>query len=480
MGAMSTTTIVCDQAIFTSVRTPMGEGYRIIAASRGVRSEEKQTITRFSPSHEALCPLDPGPPVGDRVRAAAFYGLPTKRLCVACSCDAGAEHTGRGGMRVYTHNVVFEESELDKCGFNPFAVVRAMVQMGITTPQLQPPPVLPELQLLIPDSAVSVPNSVFDESFSSAWRKHALEVLLADRSLILNMAGEWLGTAEALLMGLPGPMRRSVSFAAGLRFSVSRCHRLSLLSDDQSHAKSRVAGRQVEYIDPTAPNEPQPLDSPWLLFVERHWSRGDVTGLARRTSRPFEHVSPEAREYIGQLYNEIDAVPQTDTADLLQNVMRHLTAPEQGVESGIVAELVVATQRTLLDRMDRMSWDDAKRHWPAVIQIWRQFEEGCLFTAPLVGGLLSLAERAHPTAAAEAVLALAQDPPPTTDGEDGDTLVDRVLTRLADWVEQAPNSELEKLRGLCNRWRTVRPTCPILDRIERRLSAAAVGARTLR
>ena len=49
------TLLTCDQAIFTSIRTPMGEGYRVIAASRGVRPNEKQSITRNSPSHDSLC-----------------------------------------------------------------------------------------------------------------------------------------------------------------------------------------------------------------------------------------------------------------------------------------------------------------------------------------------------------------------------------------------------------------------------------------
>ena len=69
-------TLTCDQAIFTSVRTPMGEGYRIIAASRGLSSPEKQAITRMSPSHGALC-VSPVGEEGSQVdpSAASFYAL---------------------------------------------------------------------------------------------------------------------------------------------------------------------------------------------------------------------------------------------------------------------------------------------------------------------------------------------------------------------------------------------------------------------
>ena len=33
----------------------MGEGYRIIASSRGLRPDERKAITQNSPSHDALC-----------------------------------------------------------------------------------------------------------------------------------------------------------------------------------------------------------------------------------------------------------------------------------------------------------------------------------------------------------------------------------------------------------------------------------------
>ena len=87
---MSTATLTCDQAIFTSIRTPMGEGYRIIAASRGLRPEEKQAITRSSPSHDSLCwPADKGTEETENRYGAAFYPLPTGRFCVALSCYGG-------------------------------------------------------------------------------------------------------------------------------------------------------------------------------------------------------------------------------------------------------------------------------------------------------------------------------------------------------------------------------------------------------
>ncbi|MFQ5413316.1 MAG: hypothetical protein ACE5E6_02550, partial [Phycisphaerae bacterium] len=133
----------CEQAIFTSVRTPMGEGYRIIAAGKGLKPEEKKTITTQSPSHEAVCDTSPD------ARAVACYPLPTERLCVAATRVAGAEQSGRGGRRVYTMNIIFDVGDFEAFGYNPFHVARAMETAGLTEPQLKPPAVLPDVDIEI-------------------------------------------------------------------------------------------------------------------------------------------------------------------------------------------------------------------------------------------------------------------------------------------------------------------------------------------
>jgi hypothetical protein len=472
---MSETTIACDQAIFTSVRTPMGEGYRIVAASRGLRPEEKQTITRFSPSHEALCSLGTDAAFEANLRGAAFYPLPTTRLCVACSCDAGAEHTGRGGMRVYTHNVVFDRSDLPQCGYNPFVVLRAMIQERLTSPQLKPPPVLPALQLSVPDPGTAAADLTWSADLTPAWRAYVLQSLLTDRNLILNIKDRWLEVAEAFLMGLPGPARADVSFAAGLRFSIGRCHHLSLLYDDHDQIRARIAGQGVKYLDPATADEPPPVTSAWLSFVQRHWSSGDIATLTRRTSRAFTDVGEAGRERIGRLYNSIDEIPQAETPKLLGEAVRHLNEPERGVEADIAAELIVASQRELFERLWAMSWDDASRYWPTLTQIRRQSEEGCLFADPLVKQALTAAGRVHPMVAAEAALELGQHVPAAAAGPDHDACLNDVLTRLADWAQQAPDEQLEGLPRLTRQWRMVRPQCAILDRIDRRCSAATTG-----
>lgn len=489
---MRETTLACDQAIFTSIRTPMGDGYRIVAASKGLRPEEKQSITRSSPSHDALCHSSverPEKPAS--VLGTAFYPLPSGRLCVALSCYAGAEHTGRGGQRVYTHNLVFDKNDFPACCYNPFVVLRVMVEVGLLVPQLQPPAVLPGLQLPITDPTNGVATVSLKSVLGPGWRGYVLNALLTEHTVIVNIDDDWLGIAEALLMGVPGPMRAEVSFSTGLRFSVGRCHRLSLSRDDPNATKSRITGRGVEYVDPTAGKEPKTPSSAWLSFVEGHWTKDDLPGLARRTSRPFSDVSPMGRERLGRLYTEIDTAYQTDTAKLLSLVAGHFDEPEIDAEADIAAELAVKAQCVLVGRFTGMSWQEATQYWQTICAIWRQSEEGRLFAQLLVEHALRAATNEHPIVAAEAALTLAA--PLSRSSREGKMapqaamhtvdpdVVERILTRVADWAESATSAELEgsphnasRLEDLVSRWSALQPKCPVLERIRKRCRALTV------
>lgn len=490
----------------------MGEGYRIIAASRGLHANEKQAITRSSPSHDALCwPSDePADTWG-----LAFYPLPGGRLCLALSYFAGAEHTGRGGQRVYTHNIAFDKDDFPKCAYNPFAVVRAMIKAQLTSPQLKPPPILPELELSInngmlettghvvapDDPAIPVdqasPSRGADwrGALSTTWRSHILNALLEERSLIVNLTGGWTDVVEILLTGLPGPMRAEVSFSAGLRFSVGRCHKLALLHDDHGVTKSRITGRRLEYVDPTAKDEPDTPSLAWLSFVERHWGNGDMATLARRTSQAFPDIGPEGRERVGRLYNRIDALPQTDTAELLSAVAEDFNTPEREVEADILAELLVKAQRMLADRLSKMAWEETRRHWPTLCALTWKSTEARLFVQPLIEQAVRVATREHPLIAAQAALDLprgtpaSQTSPGAPEPKTGpDVVVDTVLTSVAEWAERATDADLEKHRGkepnlddLVAKWQVARPQCPIVQRIHQRcicaqlITAANVG-----
>jgi hypothetical protein len=472
---MSTIKLTCDQAIFTSVRTPMGEGYRIIAASRGLRPDEKQVITRFSPSHDALCLLQDEDASGsDGPLAAGFYDLPRGRFCVAVSCAAGAEHTGRGGQRIYTHNVVFARELFPDCGYNPFAVVRSMIEAGLASPELKPPPVLPELELTVQPWPPGTTDAAFGTVLSPAWGRAILNDLLQDESVIVNLPGNWLPVAEALLLGVPGPARQSISLGAGMKFSVGRFHRLSLSHDEPGVIKSRIAGRPVKYIDPSTDAAPQTPPTEWLALVDRHWQRDDFDGLARRTSRAFANTAPESRERVARIYNQTDSASETDTPTLLSAAQTYLTRARIEEETDLVEELLNAVQRTLVGRLSQTPWAQVEPDWRTICTLWRRSDGGRRFAGPLVQKALAVAAADHPITAGEMAFDLVRGGPPEGLTHADTRPIDTVLERLANWAQGAADAELDRLQDLCRRWKTARPTCPIVERIHQRCTSASV------
>ena len=359
-------TLTCDQAVFTSVRTLTGEGYRIVAASKGVRADEKQAITRHSPSHDSLCVAENDgaeAPLGP-VKAIAFYTLPSSRFCLAVTSLAGDEHTGRGGKRVYTLNLLLDQKDLGRFAWNPFQVVRALVSSGHANPDLKLPAPLPMLDFDT-DGASSGASALQGVCrLSTGARMEALSQCMQQGACILPLESNWLECAEEILLGMPGPMRSRVSFVAGLKFSTSRMHRLMVIMLDAS-SKPRIASCAAKCIDPQSPRTG--TSSEWLTFVERHWSNGDLSGLDRRTSRAFPDCGPEAMNRIGRWFNQMDSLHQAAPESLIGFAVSSLDLCRASVEAEIRAELHTAAKTRLLKCIDLLELAQVTAIWTRLL-----------------------------------------------------------------------------------------------------------------
>ncbi|MCO6438352.1 MAG: hypothetical protein J5J06_14750 [Phycisphaerae bacterium] len=475
---MARNSIACDQAIFTSIRTPMGEGYRIIAASRGLRPEEKQAITRLSPSHEGLCApaADEGEVPGDPL-AAAFYALPTGRLCIALSCFAGNEHTGRGGHRIYTHNVIVAPETLEQCGFNPLNIWRAMIDAGLTEPQLKPPAVLDELNLEVTADPDSAGGGMLHESIAEPLRRHVLSQLLVDVPLIVNLDNHWIDTAEAFLLAVPAPLRTKLSLAAGLKFSVSRCHRLNVLHDDDGKARVRTSGQKIEFLDPVVTPPPASTQHAWVTLVERHWQRGDFVGLARRTSRPFRDCSPGGRECVARLFMQIDDLPRLEGDALLSAIVQH--APHRGItaEGSIARELVDGAVRTITGRIRTASWEANASLWPSAFDAWMKCSDHRDLTSPILLDLLRGAVRGDGLFALEHALELSRTGDASfANGHANRVALDDVVRQAVDQLLINAQFDVARAQAWCDQWLRLRSNCPHADRLRTRCANLAAAA----
>lgn len=460
-----------DQAIFTSVRTPMGEGYRIIAASKGVRPEEKQAITRSSPSHGGLCSTgpqsEPSDPSGFAAKpcAVACYPLPTGRVCLAVSCNAGAEHTARGGQRIYTYNLLVTESDFAAAGYQPFAILRAMMLSGAAEPQLKPPAVLEELELDYDASFSVTPGARATALLADHSTCAALEHLFEQRRVIVNLEGAWHEVAEALILAMPGPLRTKTSFAVGLTYSINRSHQLAVLLDADGKTKTRIAGQPIAYIDADEAPAASGTQSSWIKFVQRQWRSGGLDHLSERTSRGFRDCGPEARERLGRLFSAIDHLGEMETGAILGCASEHLQQPARNDDGPFVGELLAKSRQIILQRVTSSVWSKVSNHWQPLILMLGTSARGFDFAMPIVDAALQSAAASSPIDAARAAFDLALASVPASAAGQIDGIIAFTLQSLAGWAQQQPAETLATLRPLCMRWKALRGECPHLERL---------------
>jgi hypothetical protein len=384
---------------------------------------------------------------------------------VAFSCLAGAEHTGRGGFRVYTVNVVFDGAEFCRCAFNPFNVIRAMATTGLTQPALKPPQVLPKIDLKVALNATPGAGPCLPAPFGKPYRGRVLELALASEEVLVDLPQSWIGAAEAILLGLPGEMRQDVSFSAGLRPSSNRKHRLQFLRDDKNSARSRVASQGASYIN-VADEAPSVVrDSAWLTFVERHWQVKDFRQLGARTSRTFAGTSPSDLEDAGALYNLIDSVDTLPAMQTLELVSAQLRGKQSSANSDLADEFLARAQAALNQRMAKASLTDWAQAWRPLLGVWRQSPEGSAFAWPVIRSLTQTWLSRDAMSAAEAVLDLTRDVPAGANQAELESTIETVLGRLGTEAARLANAEPGRVDGLLSKWHRVRPNSPALASI---------------
>lgn len=305
--------ILAEQAVFTSVRSPMGEGYRIIAASTGVRPDEKAEITRRAPSHAGLCSTDQA--------AAGLLGFPLKngRHCLGHTYYAGREHTARGGQRVYSHFVVLEQSAWRAFGCNAIRLDAAL-KHAAETPFLKPGRSIGRLVLAPSRVEGSVRRNL--ELDHSRWTRppgrieHIVRIcrtiLCGEQLLVAGRDDSW-SLLHLCLVSLPQSARRLLGVSVGICFSPARGLQLCVVPHDPDISERAVCGRKMRCLslDEPCAQQPSPFD-PWLDFVKGLLRQGRILQLEKLTSTMMEPVSAEELADVAARFRSDDA--RTETA----------------------------------------------------------------------------------------------------------------------------------------------------------------------
>ena len=297
-------TVRVERAVFTSIRTPMGEGYRIVAAGAGITPTEKAEITSRSPSHGAL--LDKG--------AAALglltYPLSGGRYCVSASRYGGTEHTGRGGERVWTDVVVLDEAAFRALGCNPIRIHGALVA-AVPGPQAKLPTVLEPMELRAWDGLDASGRSVRAGEMDPFAR--VVFALLTGDSWVVAGAVPALGVLENAFDMVPVSQRGALSVSAGLGFCLGRRSSLAFVGSERQAAQRVMAGQNLRWcdLDAAATPEATPFDD-WLTLVQVRAAEGRLSSMFRLTARMTEAIEAAGLRRLAGLVSDYETACRAD------------------------------------------------------------------------------------------------------------------------------------------------------------------------
>ncbi len=315
--APSTKTGLVEQAIFTSIRSPMGQGYRIVAASAGISGDEKKEIVQSAPSHGNLC--DPSP----TAVGLASFALRSGRRCIFLSSNAGVEPTARGGYRIFTHVLVMEPARFRTFECDPLNV-EAAARGGISC-DLPPSPPTRLSPLLLTDATGRQPASTAAPQAADAEPAvHVLSTVLQGRRLLAVGAPAPQKVLRWVLGATPIAVRERLSLSYGLKFSPSRGFQLVLTDADHRETQRIARDHNIDFFCWETP--PTPASSAfdaWLRFVRQHWESGRHADLDRLSTQLTEENSAQALEQIATLSTDIERVKQADALLLDRLIQRY-------------------------------------------------------------------------------------------------------------------------------------------------------------
>jgi len=331
-----------EQAVFTSIRSPMGEGYRIVAASRGISPDEKRELVQSAPSHGSLCDSSP------RATGLASFALNSGRRCIFLSRNGGTEHTGRGGCRVLTWVLVMEPEVFRRFRCDPFEVEGVVLRetegkLPGTSPARMEPIALPaenDRRAAHADQLGTPPKRDLNQV------THVLSAMLAQRRTLVVGAPSPRAVLRLVLSATPAARRQRLSVSYGLKFSPGRRYEFILADASPSEIERVVRDHEIDVIRWESLSTParSPFRT-WLRFVRQRWEAGRIGEVDQLSAELTEDCSPMLLERIANLCEDLERVPAADSSLLSELTRRHLKArPTADVQRRLLSEFHAAAE----------------------------------------------------------------------------------------------------------------------------------------
>jgi hypothetical protein len=268
---------VClEQAVFASARTSHGDGYQLLAKSRGISASLAREISRWCPTHDSL--LNPRP----SARSINFHPLSDGLVCLARTVAAGEEHSRRGGPRVLTHCLVTDDDAFGRLGNNPLVLMTAatweLPSPGHATPSCLPP-------VACGQTAGTVDRQALDGRFRAVAA--LLDAALTSERVGIVSPGEAIALLEAFFNVLPPAARVAQSFSSGLVYSPRRPFRLVFAPDDKVVQRRWARQYGLGIVDLTRLTDSRwsPCHG-WAEFVLRACESGAAETVAKAVGTP--------------------------------------------------------------------------------------------------------------------------------------------------------------------------------------------------
>lgn len=460
--------VICDQAIFTCIRSAMGQGYRIVASSPGLQRSETAEIVAHAPSGDGLCDASP------KAVGVAFVPLSSGRFAVLHSVYAGKEPTGRGGQRTYTRAFVVAAEGLQRLHNNPFDLLRAAEAAGATGVDLTPGKNLPQLALANgPPTATLCLGTAMDQ-VGDGWLGHFVELLLNNETLIVSAGGDPLALTEAAVLATPAPFRPSISFSAGIRFSVARISRFNVIGHDGTRAQQAVRGRKLAFADvTTAHTPPRPPGHPWVLAVQRFLTTHRTDRLIALSSERFGDADAGEVERIGNACLDLDNIETADTAEVIDTASAYIEHPVASPLGEDLSREIVCRARSRLDSLIARSdvpvlvamWQDLPPEWP-------QKHDSARFATEIVRLMIDRMSRIAPLNAMALTIQAAERGCFAHSTTELDRVANGVMSSVRTWAVSATPGELAAAEEPLTAWGQWFPNDPsvsvILSRIHNR------------
>jgi len=303
-----------EQAIYTSARTSLGEGYHLAARSPGISEADARALSPWCPSHDGLLPDIP------EQRSVNFFSLADGRYCVSSSYIDGEDYSLRGAPRLVTHLLLVATDVMARFSYDPFALWLAVELSGqlasnevTNTPHLVP--------IALVGRATPVNETLLEDVLAevgAARLGFAVEALLAGRPLAMRASI----SAEKLMAGLwqclPVECRGEFSFTTGLQYSPRRPFDLVTLPDDPQ-ARRRLAQKyEVRSVDLQQLEGLRLTAGGWGNHIAMTLARGGAAAVAEQLApnRPgltFADLPALAKELTGGF--EIESSSQDMSAE---------------------------------------------------------------------------------------------------------------------------------------------------------------------